>query len=726
MIQVVVFSMIALLDFSAPSSWALILLAIHLIGASCSITVIVWSEHFDTQPDNSVRNRFGVDPVWLAMNLVSILIWLFILVGIHLELLAIPEDSVMADMFARKEVGSPISFEVPITQAEPIYWSLMATQSLLLMSSTGGIHVGRPRTHWSLPLLASIVSLLSISLGVVSELGISVITTTIPLLVLSGTCSWIYGEARRRLLAVPFATVLTIACCLSAAESVDSTVLQYQVFLLSPILVILLFLASGWSTKPNSLQSKSTRVIAFLSLSSVALGQMYAIFGEQDDIQLGLVFVALVAAYSAQSLRNEHFRSVQPRSNRVVRILERRSVSGEVKEFTAGIPIFGLSQSGKSTFLTALWTIVQDPLARDLWWWKEGIEERIESLNKVELEELLEKDEPTEEVEDLLRYRSSMHTCSQWRDRGELPSSESVFPFMARATGQAEKDLNEFKNIVNNFNEEKRDLLDVTIVQSDIELSFQFDARIRTESRDFFPIPVRVGEEDSRVRVNIQTFDHPGETFRDAVDLLRDLIGYKVLEDFIAGRKLPDDIQEQHGIGRHQSDRGSKTQSAAKHILQAKSMIFIVNCDALCDPTNEKYTSVQTGTENFLSMLSELRENGHNELEAIQIALNRADALLPGKSTREHYDPNIPDNWSSLSDNNMAFSVINDRTNQIPAGLQSEGVFVDSRFVCNFGGIVDTKIKGKTILPPYPMLPVNVMESLISVLMGSNLRSRGG
>ena len=157
-------------------------------------------------------------------------------------------------------------------------------------------------------------------------------------------------------------------------------------------------------------------------------------------------------------------------------------------------------------------------------------------------------------------------------------------------------------------------------------------------------------------------------------------------------------------------------------------MVFLVDSDALTDNKHEDHAIVQRGSENFLSMISEMRESGHRNLEAIQVALNRADSLLPKGSTGRGRD--APETWDDLADNTKALRVLNKHTNQFPENLIFEGVSVDARFVCNYGGILvqgdhDDHNDHDTPTPPYPMLPVNVMESMISVLMNSNLRSIG-
>jgi hypothetical protein len=372
-------------------------------------------------------------------------------------------------------------------------------------------------------------------------------------------------------------------------------------------------------------------------------------------------------------------------------------------------------------------------LARDSWWGTKDFTEDLKILQTADLDELRTFGDEEISIEELAIARSSLRTCAKLRgkDPPKLPDQTSPFPFVVRATGKTERDLNEFRYRVNNSDERLRGQLGATAVQSDIELSMKFSATIVSEARDFFGFRLPTKERDSTVRVNIQTFDHPGETFTRAVDLLRSLIGQGALDDFVSERPLPKAIQEEFGLGPKVSTRGINTKRAAQHILHSKSMVYIVDSEALINPNSEANKNVQGGTEKFLVMLSELRENGHKDLEALQIALNRADALLQREATKDNsLVRGTPRSWDSLADNELALSLINKKTSLAPQVLEDDGVAVDTRFVCNFGGLldsppdddIDTK---ETEKPPYPMLPVNVMESMISVLMNSNLRSKG-
>ncbi len=73
--------------------------------------------------------------------------------------------------------------------------------------------------------------------------------------------------------------------------------------------------------------------------------------------------------------------------------------------------------------------------------------------------------------------------------------------------------------------------------------------------------------------------------------------------------------------------------------------------------------------------------------------------------------------------------MIDDMTNGLAKRLgKYDGMEVNCRFACNYGGLLSSKEESEDeddYKPPYPMLPVNVMESMISVLMNAKLTSKG-
>jgi hypothetical protein len=67
--------------------------------------------------------------------------------------------------------------------------------------------------------------------------------------------------------------------------------------------------------------------------------------------------------------------------------------------------------------------------------------------------------------------------------------------------------------------------------------------------------------------------------------------------------------------------------------------------------------------------------------------------------------------------------VINDATNSAFDELRASGMDVGVVFTCTFGGLVteNPKKANQRFLAPYPMIPVNVLEPFIDVILDSNL-----
>jgi hypothetical protein len=87
--------------------------------------------------------------------------------------------------------------------------------------------------------------------------------------------------------------------------------------------------------------------------------------------------------------------------------------------------------------------------------------------------------------------------------------------------------------------------------------------------------------------------------------------------------------------------------------------------------------------------------------------------------------------WWEVGDRRKAEEILNDATNYALDDLRASGLEVGVSFMCAFGGIVPEldeydkpimKSDGKhSMLAPYPMIPVNIIEPLIDVILSSRL-----
>ena len=89
------------------------------------------------------------------------------------------------------------------------------------------------------------------------------------------------------------------------------------------------------------------------------------------------------------------------------------------------------------------------------------------------------------------------------------------------------------------------------------------------------------------------------------------------------------------------------------------------------------------------------------------------------------------ESWDDMNDSSKAKQILNLATNFALDELMGE-IPVDVKFVCAFGGLVPVlDERGKTIeedgqpllRSAYPMIPVNVLEPIIEVILTSRLHS---
>ena len=166
----------------------------------------------------------------------------------------------------------------------------------------------------------------------------------------------------------------------------------------------------------------------------------------------------------------------------------------------------------------------------------------------------------------------------------------------------------------------------------------------------------------------------------------------------------------------------NEVENARDLFLQTRHAFLIVDVDELINGDKK-------GVEKFLRMMDDLSKGQDRRLETLQILLNKADLLLGSEAKHQKLV-----RWHQMNDREISEQILNDATNHALDDLKRRGLKVDVTFSCSFGGLVpDLQEDGKTQkknnkgegvwLPPYPMIPVNVMEPLIDVIMRSRLHS---
>jgi len=161
----------------------------------------------------------------------------------------------------------------------------------------------------------------------------------------------------------------------------------------------------------------------------------------------------------------------------------------------------------------------------------------------------------------------------------------------------------------------------------------------------------------------------------------------------------------------------------AKYLFMNSPQIFyIVDVDDLVNKGDMK------NVEKFLRLITKLNIDGGLGLESIKILINKADELID--HTIEDDELSLS-KWGELRDSRKSDNLVNIMTNQALDDLKATGLQVSSTFICSFGGLVpeldddDDPIimEGKPLKQAsYPMVPVNVLEPLIDILLSENSR----
>ena len=163
----------------------------------------------------------------------------------------------------------------------------------------------------------------------------------------------------------------------------------------------------------------------------------------------------------------------------------------------------------------------------------------------------------------------------------------------------------------------------------------------------------------------------------------------------------------------------------AKHLFMNSPQIFyLVDVDDLVNKGDKK------NVEKFLRLITKLNIGGGLGLESIKILINKADELID--VTTEDDGGIFLKSWGELMVSSKADNLVNRMTNQALDDLKATGLQVSSTFVCSFGGIVPVldengeaaeNGKGEPLQQAsYPMVPVNVLEPLIDLLLSENSR----
>jgi hypothetical protein len=433
-------------------------------------------------------------------------------------------------------------------------------------------------------------------------------------------------------------------------------------------------------------------------------------------------FIPVIPAiFSYAIYSREHTNKLGGDVIKVNRIINRYGTGTKsYRKVRLNFSILGAVETGKTSFTTALWTLLTSRDIRNIWWskWIDFEDHQILRDHGHNLDDLAARGS-CETVAEMLEERIAIKTCNHWINQREFPSpgTETPFPFSAQSFGTSERELNELKALI--VSRENRGLPAETTVAGKVSIVVSFHADVDIISPSFFwKRALQNKRESCEIELMIETWDIAGESFAAAITHTRELMNSSNSRNYQWIRKGIN-RKELNQLGHMNADPG-QVQAARDLFLQSSHTFLIVDLEDLIDGGDGKKVT------EYLRLMQKIHREGDGRLETLQILLNKADILFGPKD-----DKSILSGWWEVGDRRKAEEILNDATNYALDDLRASGLEVGVSFMCAFGGIVPEldeydkpimKSDGKhSMLAPYPMIPVNIIEPLIDVILSSRL-----
>ena len=149
------------------------------------------------------------------------------------------------------------------------------------------------------------------------------------------------------------------------------------------------------------------------------------------------------------------------------------------------------------------------------------------------------------------------------------------------------------------------------------------------------------------------------------------------------------------------------------------SILLLIDCDALADisqPNRQREEILHT--QNCLRVMNQVARFPETQLDSVVVLLNKADNILAETRGIEMRlaTHSVPRKWADLRDRDLAMRFLMETTSGALHNLNH--IYVKAYFCCTFGGVVQSKSsEGASDHPPYPLIPINVVEPILRELI---------
>ena len=401
-----------------------------------------------------------------------------------------------------------------------------------------------------------------------------------------------------------------------------------------------------------------------------------------------------------------------PPSHNVLKILPPQRVVGKTLDLDKTIAIVGAKESGKSCYLGALWTSLNNNLVQELWYnsgerYNDG---RDLPFPTKDIEELLQQvndgtppgyhSDKEEILQEYLKHRSAKYTMKEEIESGTFPNGEGGFPFTLSAEPKTRRFLDGYMEKLASTDIEKRKLLMATAsVDTNLQFSLEFVAEIEESKPLFFGIIQHSVKSVRKVNVTFRTMDLPGEDVTSTLD--------KISGKNFTSRSVDELLYK---VKRNQQKFGAAVEYNLELLSVADNVLYIVDAD--------KFTShggvTQREVESYVRLANNISGLEGSKVKNLTLLLNKADLLLnrSEQKTRLMKGGGL-DDWDSMLNTQHSMSTVEE---VLGLGiLQDIEIELDSYYSCTLGGLINNS--KNSAVPTYPMVPVNVIEPLLRCLL---------
>jgi len=446
----------------------------------------------------------------------------------------------------------------------------------------------------------------------------------------------------------------------------------------------------------------------------------------------------LFALYYLYSYFSGFYEMNGPPMVKVRKLLERNRPNIPDSNLDFSLSVIGIPSAGKTSFISALYTILSDPTTSRLWWKGYGSETEGDSWDNgsyKQLCKLQEVGDPNEnDTRRIFEYRTAPHTLSSDKDR--LPDFEnSLFPINMRKFGDAIQFLDDSKSTIL-----KGSTLEKTTSGREIAIPIEFNAEIEFIRPRFFNSQKNHSEPfERRVSMEISTVDVSGESFDGCLKLIQhgvrniSEIGLIASKPFTKSqvnsynKLLPErfdkDGNELPSIGEIDVNSTDELESVRSTIMNSSDLILITDITRFNISEKlglEDYADRTrlVGELDTLLLIRDLKNTNVSNLNSITILANKSDEII-GEGTKMKW----VDFANGEDSKKEAADYIDSNSNGAITEIRNTGLPTSVYFCCTLGGLYKQE-NTKEEKFPSPFMPVNVIEPIIDIILNTEFRTK--